>query len=207
MTFNLNVVHNGSKQALGEHRCGRRLRAIRHDQRKFITAETRKECLSGSGLQTTGDFTQQCVADQMSIGVIGLFEVVKVNTQNSELFVRPNAIERSVDIVVEGCPVGQVGQRVIMRQVQDALFRTLPLCHVFVCGPPPAISHRPVNNGNVTPITKPIYGLIWLVYRYFFDPILDVGFMILWRVSGGNSMLQNYAKRRTWFCLLDIQFV
>ena len=97
--------------------------------------------------------------------------------------------------------------RITFKEQTEGVLSGLRFGHVFVCGDPPAVRHRPVNNGNVTPVTQPIYDLIWLVYRYFIDPILDIVFMIFRRGSTFNSMLQDRAKRRTGFRLLVIQSV
>src|ERR1019366_3101471 len=96
---------------------------------------------------------------------------------------------------------------VALKEQAEGFFTAPCLCDILVRSHPPAISHRPVNNGNVTPIAQPIYGLIWLVYRYFTESIHGVVFVIVRRVSAGNSMLQNRAKRRTRFCLFVIQSV
>ena len=56
MTFNLEVVRKGREQTLGERCCGRWLCAIHPDEDKFVTAETRKECCSGSYFQAPRNF-------------------------------------------------------------------------------------------------------------------------------------------------------
>ena len=68
----------------------------------------------------------------MSVGVIGFFEVVKIDAQNSEpLATRPCVVDHGIHSLAEGRPIGQVGQRVMMRHVRDALFRASPLCHII----------------------------------------------------------------------------
>ena len=71
----------------------------------------------------------------MSVGVVGLFKVVKVKTQNGKLFAsRRYPLDRGIQSVLEGYPVGQVCQRVIMRHVCDALFRPSALSHIVKNG-------------------------------------------------------------------------
>jgi len=78
VTFSINVVHKGREQAIGERRCGRCLRTICHDEHELVAADTRKKCPFCCRLQTTGDLNQHSIADYMSVGVIGLFETIKV---------------------------------------------------------------------------------------------------------------------------------
>jgi hypothetical protein len=99
---------------------------------EFITAESRKECLSSSRLQTTCDFKQQRVAHRMSKYVVYFFEAIEVNGHNGKAIAdRRCPIECGGKTFIEGCPVWQVGQRVMMRHMRDALFCTLSFRHIF----------------------------------------------------------------------------
>ena len=106
VAFNLEIIHDGREQAFGERRRGLRLRVIHHDKRKLVTAEARDESSLSGHLQTTRDFTQQAVADQMAESVIGLFEVVKVDDHYCKpLVARRGTLDRGIrntQPVVEG---------------------------------------------------------------------------------------------------------
>ena len=68
----------------------------------------------------------------MPVCVVGLFESIEVDAQNGKLFAAcRRTVERGRNMLVEAGPVRQAGQRIIMRQVNDPILRTLPLCYVF----------------------------------------------------------------------------
>src|ERR1039458_7242890 len=98
-------------------------------------------------------------------------------------------------------------QRVIVEQQPERLLAALCLCHILVSCHPSAVCNRPMHDGDVAPVTQSICDMIWLVCRYFVDPIVDVAFMIVRRVTTGNPMLQNRAQRRTRPGLLLIQSI
>ena len=75
-----------------------------------------------------GHFAQQRVADRMAEHVIDRLEAVEIDAQHGEIFARRRrAFKRCIDAFVERRPVRQVGERIVMRHMRDALFASLEI--------------------------------------------------------------------------------
>src|ERR1019366_9464479 len=94
-----------------------------------------------------------------------------------------------------------------VEQQPERLLAVLCLCDVLMRRYPSAVCHRPMHDGDVAAITQFIGDLIWLIYRYFADPIVDVTFIIIRRITFGNPMLQDRVQRRTGARLLVSQSI
>ena len=104
----------------------------RYDQRELITADAREKSAGGRCLQTTHDLAQQRITDRMSELVIGFFEAVEVDAQNRELLpVCRGPLQCGCNSFIEGCPIGDICEIVIMRHMRDALLSTPPLGHII----------------------------------------------------------------------------
>ena len=73
-------------------------------------------------LRLTGDRLQQFVADQVAERVVDALEFIDVDVVHRQLLARGDAGQFQLQPFVEQCAVRQVGQRIVMREVRDALF-------------------------------------------------------------------------------------
>ena len=82
-------------------------------------------------LQPARNFAQQRVADGMAEHVVDLLEAVEIEAQHREALARARRqIERGGDALVERRAVGQLGERIVVRHVRDALLVALALGQV-----------------------------------------------------------------------------
>ncbi len=61
----------------------------------------------------------------MAERIVDALELVDVDIEHCQLLARPDRIERLLQPLAEQDPVGQLGQRVVMRQMGDLLLRAL----------------------------------------------------------------------------------
>ena len=60
-----------------------------------------------------------------------------------------------------------------LEQQPERLFPAFGFRDVLVCRHPSAVGHRPVDHGDVTPVTQPVDGLVGRVDRYVVEPRLE----------------------------------
>jgi hypothetical protein len=95
----------------------------RNHQREFIAAETAQESdAAGCLLQPRRDGAQHAIAVLMSERVVDRLEVVDVQIQHGAgQRLRPGAFDRQLEPLVQVAAVGQLGQRIMMREVPQVL--------------------------------------------------------------------------------------
>src|SRR5262249_13663737 len=86
--------------------------------------------------------------------VVDLLEVVEVQAQNSERCAAFDVSEMVVQLFAQQCTICQSSQRIVIRQVFDALVRKLTLRNVLVRGDPSAARQWLGNFLNGTPIRQ-----------------------------------------------------
>ena len=99
---------------------------------KFVAAQPRNEIrLSETTAEASGHGFQQLIADRMAECVVYALEMIKIEVQQRQVLALMNPLERLVELLAEQHPIGQVGERIVVRQVRDAVIRTLPLRYVL----------------------------------------------------------------------------
>src|SRR5215471_3842829 len=88
LTLDLEIFSEGREQTLRECGCGPH--SIKDDKCEFVTADACKKRFSGDRFQATCDLAQQSITDAVTVDVIGIFEVVKVDAQNDKLLIVPS---------------------------------------------------------------------------------------------------------------------
>jgi hypothetical protein len=117
-----------------------------HD-REFVAAEASDEIgLAGAAAQLCRDRFQELVADEMAERVVDALELVDVDVVHGELPAIRDRGESVPQMLVEHGAVGQVGQRVVMREMGDALLGAPALGDVLVCRYPAAVGQRLVDD-------------------------------------------------------------
>ena len=107
------------------------LRAV-DDQRELVAADARQESAAGSRRQALAHLAQQRIAGRVAEHVVDVLEPVEIEAQHRKrLGRRSRALEREVEALVESRPVGQVGQRIVIGEMRDALDRPLAVGDVF----------------------------------------------------------------------------
>ncbi len=90
------------------------------DHGKFVAAKPRDQI---SGLDAAPDPScdglQQLVADMVSERVVDALEFVDVDIEQGELFAADGVLQLALDLLAEQHPVGQVGERIVMREMRD----------------------------------------------------------------------------------------
>ena len=123
----LNAARQPRRELLGN----RRLRPGRRDNREFVAADAREKRALADRLHPARDFPQQRVADRMAEHVVDRFEPIQIDAENAETFVRTrHHLDAGVDALVERRPVRQIGERIVMRHMGDALFASLDVGNV-----------------------------------------------------------------------------
>ena len=89
---------------------------------EFVAAEARGNIVfSEAAAQATRDRLQELIANRMPQGIIDTLEFVDVDVQNRQPFVGLNLLERPFELLAKQHPVRQIGERVVMRQMDDPL--------------------------------------------------------------------------------------
>jgi hypothetical protein len=96
--------------------------------------------------QAHGHGFQQFVADQVSERIVDAFEFVDVDIEHRQLLARNDPGQLQLELFVEQRAVRQIGQRVVMRQMRDALLGAPALGDVLQRGHPSAIEQRLVDD-------------------------------------------------------------
>ena len=93
------------------------------DHRKFVAAQPRHHVgIAEATAQPARNRFQQFVADRMSERVVDAFELVDVDVHHGELLAGPHRLQRVLELFAKQHPVGQVGQRIVVREVGDLFF-------------------------------------------------------------------------------------
>jgi hypothetical protein len=100
--------------------------------REFIAALARRDirCADG-GAEATTDFGEQSIAGAVTKRIIDNLEVVEVKEQDGDVPTTPvTAGDRPLDVIPEEDPVGESGQRIVKRVVDELLLEALLLGRV-----------------------------------------------------------------------------
>src|ERR1700687_5605266 len=90
----------------------------------------------------------------MSEGVIDTFEFVDVDIEHRQLFIGCDPGQFPFQLLVKQYAVRQICERIVMREVRDALFGTLALGDILVRGYPTAAEQRLVYDQYRTPVSR-----------------------------------------------------
>jgi hypothetical protein len=120
------------------------------DDGVLVAAETRQEVgLADAGAQALRDRFQQGIADRMTVVVVDPFELVEVASAAPAS--RPcQSLSKPARKSHGSEAVGDAGERVVVRQPLDLLFRAPFLGNVFLNIDPAAIGERLVAQAKVT---------------------------------------------------------
>ncbi|MGY3111091.1 hypothetical protein ACVWW7_007718 [Bradyrhizobium sp. LM6.9] len=114
---------------------------------EFVAAkprhEVRRACAPAEALR---DRLQEFVADEMPERVVDALELVDVDIVHRELFTRGDESQFLAQMLVEQGAVGQVGQRIVMSEMGDALLDAPALRDVLMCRHPAAVRERFVDD-------------------------------------------------------------
>ena len=125
-----------------------------HD-RELVAAQSRDEAGGADALvQIGGDGLEQLVADQMAERVVDALELVDIDVIDRKLLASRDLRQLRLQPLVEQRAVRQVGQRVEMGEVGDALLGAPALGDVFVGGDPAAVGQRLVHDLHRTAVGR-----------------------------------------------------
>ena len=129
------------------------------DDGEFVAAEPGHEIgLAHAAAQADGDGLQQFVADHVSERVVDALEFVDVDVEHGKLPVRRDAGQFVLELFVEQRAVRQVGQRVVMGEVGDALLgRRRSVMSSWVA------THPPSASGSLTTWTERPSGVVMTI--------------------------------------------
>ena len=100
-----------------------------HDE--FIAAEPCHHVAGPHALaQAHGGLLQQCVTGLVAQRVVDHFEMIQIDEQHRKARVLVRAADQCIQPLTQECPVGQLGERVVGRQVTNALIGDLALRYV-----------------------------------------------------------------------------
>ena len=111
--------------------------------------------------QPFGDRLQQGVAGRMAQGVVHRLELVEIEAEQCQSLTALCMGQLRLQIETEQHAVGQIGERVVMRDVDQPRFGRTPFGHFLECGEPTAL-HRLVGHvecaaaGNLPGCDRPL---------------------------------------------------
>ena len=122
---------------------------------EFVAAEPGDEIgLARAGSEAGGDRFQQLVADHVAERVVDALEFVDVDIEHRQLPVRRDVGQFALEPFVEQRAVRQIGQRVVMGEVGDALLGAAALGDVFMGRHPSAVRQRLVDDLDRTSVGR-----------------------------------------------------
>ena len=125
--------------ALHQLRGFRRIADRGLEHRELVAAEPRCHvAVPEAAAQAIGHTLEQLVADQMAERIVDALEFVDVDIEHGQLLARPDRLQRLLEPLAKQRPVGQVGQRVVMRHMGDLLVGARALGDVLDGGHPSA---------------------------------------------------------------------
>ena len=131
IAVDLDIVVERRTEALGEPLGNFGLRAGRRDDGELVAADAGQEGALAHRLQPARDFAQQRIAGGMAEHVVHRFEAVEIEAQHGEALARARRqLHGGSDAFVEGRAIGQLGERIVMRHVRDALLVALAVGEV-----------------------------------------------------------------------------
>src|SRR5271163_1410188 len=88
----------------------------------------------------------------MAERIVDVLKIVEVQAEYRHGIAGPAyAFQRRLYPFAEQQPVGQPGQRIVMRHEADARLRLPPVANILVCRDPPSVLHRLVRNRQRPP--------------------------------------------------------
>ena len=125
------------------------------DDGEFVAAEPGHKVGSrNASAQACGDRLQQFVADQVAEQVVDALEFVDVDVMHRQLLAWDEVSEFHLQPFVEQRAVRQVGQRIVMCKVGDALFGAGALGDILVGRDPAAVGQRFVDDLDRAPVGR-----------------------------------------------------
>ena len=102
------------------------------DENEFVPADTGK-CVALMEFATdpSRHALQKRVADPVAQGVVDVLEAVKTHHQHGHALIGPRAVKRLIQAVMQKGAVWQAGQRIIVSQAVDLLYRGHPFGNVL----------------------------------------------------------------------------
>ena len=114
---------------------------------ELVAAEPRHEIgFARAAGEAGGDRFQKLVADHVAERIVDALEFVDVDIEHRQLPVRRGVGQFALEPFVEQGAVRQVGQRVVMGEVGDALLGAAAFGDVFMGRQPSAVRHRLVDD-------------------------------------------------------------
>ena len=114
---------------------------------EFVATEPCDEIVwPGASAQAHRHGFQQFIADQVAERIVDALEFVDVDVEHRQLFAVRDATELALQLFVEQCPVRQIGQRIVMRQMRDALLGAPALGDILQRRYPSAMRQRTVHH-------------------------------------------------------------
>src|SRR5581483_6129253 len=114
-----------------EHRAGtfRAAAARPHDQSKLIAAEPCRDVdFADFALDAPGHLAEQDVSRLMAVSVVDAFEAIEVEQEHRELrLLLRQQVQAIIDALAEQVAIGEIGERVVMRELSDLCLRALAL--------------------------------------------------------------------------------
>lgn len=99
-------------------------RTLGREHDKFVTAQARERI---AFIQTLADgrrhVADQAVAEYVAVVVVDLLEVVQIQEQHADRFVRRGVFDGGADFVLDRVAVREPGERVGVRQFREAFLR------------------------------------------------------------------------------------
>ena len=99
---------------------------------EFVAAGAGDEAALAGQFQPAGNFAQQRIAHRMAEHIVDRLEAVEIDAEHGKAFSRSfGEFERGGDAFVERGAVRQVGERIVVRHVRDALLVALAVGQVM----------------------------------------------------------------------------
>ena len=109
----------------------RRQRIFLGDRDEFVAADAREEHALRRGIEAPRCLAQRLVAHRMAEQIVDLLETIEIDAKDGEAATAPAGIvEDPQKLVIHRGAIGQVSQRVVARQMQDALLCAFAIRHV-----------------------------------------------------------------------------
>ena len=138
---------------------------------------------------------EQGIAHGMAEHVVDALELVEIDAVQRQHLALHHAGERAFHGLAEQHPVGEPGERVVSREIGDALLRAPPIGDVLVRRHPAAVRHRAVPDNDETIIAQPQHAVARLPARHHGEPALHEVLSLADVRAAGEPMLQDLLER------------
>jgi hypothetical protein len=122
---------------------------------KFIAAEAGDQIhISDAAAQAARYGLDQLVTSRVAESVVNALQMIEVEVSDRQPLSPSDALECLFELQVKKLAIRQAGQRVMVREMHDPLFRGFCLGDIFVGGDPSAALNRLADDVNDPPVTK-----------------------------------------------------